>query len=76
MDTDGDEKEVECDMYAIILCFRGSDDQYGYEKWESNLETFFSYFVLISEQKCRYAQMRLIGEAYWWWKENHSFCRC
>ena len=45
----GDEKEVGRDMYAAIPCFQGSDDHYGYEKWESNLEVFFSYFVLTSE---------------------------
>ena len=63
-------------MYAALPYFRDSDDQYEYEKWESNLEAFFSYFVLTSEQKCCYAQMRLIGEAYWWWKDSHSSCRC
>jgi len=20
--------------------------------------------------------MKLIGEAYWWWKNNHRFCQC
>ena len=30
--TDGDEKEVEKDMYATLSYFRGSNDQYGYEK--------------------------------------------
>jgi len=43
MHTDGGEKEVERDMYAAFLCFRGSDDHYGYEKWENNLEEFFSF---------------------------------
>ena len=32
--------------------FRGFYDRYGYEDWESNLETFFDYFSLTSEQKC------------------------
>ena len=51
-------------MYAALSCFRGSDDQYGYEKWERNLKDFFSYFILASEQKCRYTQMKLVGKAY------------
>jgi len=53
-------------MYAAIPYFWGSHDRDGYKNWESNLEAFFSYFILTSEQKCRYAQMRLVGEAYWW----------
>ena len=61
--TYGDKKEVERDMYAAILCFRGSDDHYGYEKWENNLEVLFSYFVLISEQKYHYFQMKLVRKA-------------
>ena len=64
--ADGDEKEVERDMSVAILCFLGSYDRDGFEKWENNLKVFFSYFILTSEQKCRYAQMRLVGEAYWW----------
>jgi len=36
-----------------------------------NLEVFFSYFVLTSEQKCHYAQMKLIGKAYYWGKGSH-----
>jgi len=62
--TDGDEKDVERDIYAALLYFWGSDDRDGYEKWESNLEVFFSYFILTSEQKYHYAQIRLGGEAY------------
>jgi len=23
-----------------------------------------------------YAHIRLVGEAYWWWKDSHSSCRC
>jgi len=38
MYIEGDEKEVERDMYATLSYFLGSDDQYGYEKWKSNLE--------------------------------------
>jgi len=58
-------------MYAAIPYFRGSDDHYGYEKWENNLELFFSYFILTSEQKCYYAQMKLVGKAYCWGKGSH-----
>ena len=74
--TEGDEKEVERNMYAVLSYFRDSDDHYGYEKWESNLEGFFRYFVLTSEQKYCYAQMRLVGKASWWWKNIHSSCLC
>jgi len=65
INTEADDKEVERDMYAALLCFQGSDDQCGYEKWESNLEDIFSYFILTSEQKCRYAQMKLVGKTCW-----------
>ena len=41
--TDGDDNEVERDMYAAIPCFWGSHDRYGYEKWENYLKEFFSY---------------------------------
>ena len=64
INTEADDKKVERDMYATLTCFQGFDDQYGYEKWESNLEDFFSYFILTSEQKYRYAQMKLVGIAY------------
>jgi len=37
---------------------------------------FFSYFNLTYNQKCQYAQRKLDEEAYWWWKDNHSSCRC
>ena len=47
--TDGDENEVEWDMYVAILCFWGSYDRYGNEKWKNYLEEFFSYFSLTSE---------------------------
>jgi len=30
--SDGDEKEVERDMYATLSYFRGSNDHNGYEK--------------------------------------------
>ena len=43
--TNGDEKEVERDMYAALPYFQSSNDHYGYEKWENNLKDFFSYFV-------------------------------
>jgi len=46
INTDADEKKVERDTYAAIPYFWSSGDHYGYEKWESNLEAFFSYFIL------------------------------
>ena len=49
INTDADEKKVERDMYAALSYFRGSNDHVGYEEWESNLEAFFSYFILTSE---------------------------
>ena len=39
-------------------------------------EDFFSYFSLTSEQKYRYAQMRLVGEAYGWLEDTYINCRC
>jgi len=74
--TDCDDKEVERDMYAAVPYFQGSYNRYRYEYWESQLEDFFSYFELITEEKCRYARrLSLDGEAYYWWKDNHRFCR-
>jgi len=64
-DIEVDDKKIERDMYAAIRCFRGSSHHYEYENWENHLEDFFSYFSLASEQKCRYTQMKLIGETYW-----------
>ena len=49
INTKTNDKEVERNMYAALSCFQGSDDQYGYEKWESNLKDFFGYFILTSE---------------------------
>jgi len=62
--TDGDDKKVERDMYAAIPYFQGSHNRYGYEKWENHFEELFSYLPLTSEQKCRYAQMKLDEEDY------------
>ena len=59
--TNGDPKEVEWKMYAAVPKFQGFYDRYGYEDWESNVETFFNYFSLTSEQKCLYARMKLVG---------------
>ena len=42
----------------------------------SELEKFFSYFSLTSKQKCRYAQIKLVGKTYWRGKDNHIDCRC
>ena len=63
-------------MFAAVSYFQGAYDRYSYENWESNLEAFLSYFVLTSEQKCHYAQMRLVGESYWWWKDSRTSCQC
>ena len=71
----GDPKEVERKMYAVILTFWSFYDRYGYEDLESNLETFFNYFALASEQKCLYARMKLVGEPYYWLENNHKSCR-
>ena len=46
--------------------FSGSNDPYVIEKQKSNLEVFFNYFILISEQKYHYAQMKLVGKTYCW----------
>ena len=46
--TGGDKKEVKRDMYATLSYFQGYNDHIGYEEWESNLEAFFSYFILTS----------------------------
>jgi len=51
-------------MYEALLYFQGSNDHIEYEEWKSNLEAFFSYFILTSKQKYHYAQMRLVGQAY------------
>ena len=64
INIDGDEKEVERDMFTIVMHFWSSSDRYGYEEWENHLEDFFSYFSLTSEQKYQHAQMRLLREAY------------
>jgi len=37
-------------MYVALLYLWGSDDHYGYEKWESKFEVLFTYFVLTFEQ--------------------------
>ena len=62
--TDGDDKKVERDMYAVIPYFWGSNNHDEYEKW-NYLEEFFSYSSLRPEQKCHYAQMKLAEETYW-----------
>ena len=46
--TKGYLKQAENDMYDVPI-FLDSYDLYGYEAWESNLESFFSYFALTSE---------------------------
>ena len=49
---------------------------YGYEAWEINLESLFSYFALTFDQKCYYVQMKLVEEQYHWVKDDYKFCRC
>jgi len=56
--TDCDNKKVEWDMYAAISYFRDSYDHYRYKYWESQLEDFFSYFELTTEEKYRYARFK------------------
>jgi len=46
IDTDGDDKKVEGDMYATVQYFRGSYDRHWYKYWESQVEDFFNYFEL------------------------------
>jgi len=43
---------------------------------KSNLEDFFNYFILTSEQKCHYARMKLIGKASCWGKGSHIDDQC
>jgi len=76
INTEADDKEVKRDVYAALSCFRGSDDQYEYEKWESNLKIFFNYFILTSEQKYRYAQMKFVEKVYCWRKGSHIDYLC
>ena len=74
INIDADEKEVEQDMFTVVLHFWGSSDRYGYEVWENHFEYFFNYFSMTSEQKYRYAQMRLDREAYKWLEDSHIDC--
>ena len=63
-------------MYAAIPYFQSSNDHIEYEKWKNDLEEFFSYFILTSEQNYHNAQMKLVGRAYWWWKDSHINDKC
>ena len=45
-----DDKYVEWAMFEAVSLFWGFDDHYGYEAWESDLEDFFSYFSLTTEE--------------------------
>ena len=58
INTDCDDKYVERVMFEAVPLFQGFDDHYGYED-------FFSYFSLTTEDKCRYARLKLDGEAYY-----------
>ena len=53
-------------MYAAIPYFQDFNDHDGYKERTNHLEYLFSYFSLTTEQKYRYAQMKLDGKAYWW----------
>ena len=44
-------------------------------KVKNHIKDFFGYFSLTPAQKCHYAQMKLAGEAYQWWKDSHIDCR-
>ena len=37
-------------MFEAVSFFRGFDDRYGYETWESDLGDFFNYFSLTTEK--------------------------
>jgi len=63
-------------MFTAVLHFLGSNDLYRYEERQNQLEKFFSYFFLTSEQKYRYVQMRIVGKAYWWWEDSHNHIDC
>jgi len=62
--TDGDEKEVERNMYAAISCFRVLMIVMDMRNGKIILKNFLVISSLISEQKCHYAQMRLVGKTY------------
>ena len=63
-------------MYSATPNFQGSNDHIRYKKWKNNLEEFFNYFVLISEKKYHYAQITLVGQTYWWWKNSRINDQC
>ena len=63
---DGDEKEIERDMYAAFPYFRGPNDHDGYEKWKNQLDNFLRYFSLKPTQKCHFTQMKPAEEVYCW----------
>ena len=58
INTNGDPKEVEQKIYVAVPTFQGFYDRYDYEDWENNLEIFFNYFALTSEQKYLYARLK------------------
>jgi len=74
INTDRDNKYVEQVMFENVPLFWGFDDRYVYEAWGSDLEYFFSYFSLTTQEKCCYAKPKLDGEVYYWWRNNHRLC--
>ena len=62
-------------MFEAVPLFRGFNDCYEYEVWENDLEDIFSYFFLTTDEKYRYAILKLDGEAYYWWRNNYRLCR-
>jgi len=48
----------------------------GMRSGKMMLKNFFSYFVVTSEQNYHYAQMKLVGQAYWWWKDSRIDDQC
>ena len=58
-------------MHAVLPYFRGSNDQDEYEREKNHFENFFKNFSLTSTHKCHYTQLKLAGEDYRWWKDNH-----
>ena len=75
INTDYDDKYVERAMFEIIPLFKDFNDRYGYEAWKIDLEDFFSYFSMTTEKKYDNAKLKLDGEAYYWWRDNHKLCR-
>jgi len=63
INTDADDKDVEricmrlSHIFGVLMIVLGM-------RSEKMILNFFSYFILTSEQKYHYAQMKLVGQAY------------